>query len=240
MNERIDMAMATAGKVTTYAGGAGSVIGGLSASDVGVIGGLIVAILGWLTQVYFNARRDRRERADRADRRAEHEARMAELRGQRGAATRPALAAVAALSVAAALAAFIAPWEGRELVPYRDIVGVWTVCEGVTAEAVDPGRTYTDAECDALTTDAVARHLRGVAVCIHKPLTEGQWVAVGSWTYNVGIGAACGSTLVRQINAGLPAETWCRQLLRWDYAGGKKVRGLTRRRQAEYRICIGE
>ena len=53
-------------------------------------------------------------------------------------------------------------------------------------------------------------------------------------------GAACGSTLVRQINAGEPPEVWCRQLLRWDKAGGRTVRGLTLRRQAEYRVCIGE
>jgi len=44
---------------------------------------------------------------------------------------------------------------------------------------------------------------------------------------------------VRQINAGAAPEVWCRQLLRWDYANGRKVRGLTRRRQAEYQMCIG-
>ena len=52
--------------------------------------------------------------------------------------------------------------------------------------------------------------------------------------------ALLGSTLVRQINAGEPPEVWCRQLLRWDKAGGRTVRGLTLRRQAEYRVCIGE
>jgi lysozyme len=45
---------------------------------------------------------------------------------------------------------------------------------------------------------------------------------------------------VRQINAGEPPEVWCRQLLRWDKAGGRTVRGLTLRRQAEYRVCLGE
>jgi len=77
------MAYATAGKVTTYAGGAGSVLGGLSASDVGVIGGLIVAVLGWATQLYFSRRRDKREQAERADRRAVYEARMAAMQAER-------------------------------------------------------------------------------------------------------------------------------------------------------------
>lgn len=72
MNDRLDMTLATAGKVTAYAGGAGSVLGGLSASDIGVIGGLIVAVLGWATQLYFSRRRDRRERE-------EHKVRMERL-----------------------------------------------------------------------------------------------------------------------------------------------------------------
>jgi lysozyme len=153
-------------------------------------------------------------------------------------AVRPIVLA-GALLAAAGTAAFIGPWEGRRLTAYRDVVNVWTVCEGVTGPAAQPGRTYTEAECDALTTDAVAKHLRGIATCIHVPLKENEWVAVGSWAYNVGVSAACGSTLVRKINAGDGPYKWCQQLLRWDRAGGKKVRGLTRRRQAEYKVCIG-
>ena len=64
----MDMTLAAAGKVTTYAGGAGAVFGGLTASDIGVIGGLVVAILGWCTQVYFSRRRDRREQSEYAAR----------------------------------------------------------------------------------------------------------------------------------------------------------------------------
>jgi lysozyme len=82
----------------------------------------------------------------------------------------------------------------------------------------------------------VGIHLRGVAKCIHQPLKQNEWVAIGSWTYNVGVGAACNSTLVRKINAGVP---WCAELLKWDRAGGRKVRGLTRRRQAEFEVCEG-
>lgn len=149
------------------------------------------------------------------------------------------IAGAGVLAIAAAVAGFVGPWEGDELKAYRDIVGRWTACSGVT-DGVVPGKTYTRAECDAMNRDAVAEHLAGVAKCIHRPLRENEWVAVGSWVYNVGVGAACGSTLVRQINAGQPAAVWCKQLLRWDRAGGKVVRGLTRRRQAEYRMCVGE
>ena len=139
-----------------------------------------------------------------------------------------------ALAAAIAVAGFVKPWEGRELTPYQDIVGVWTVCEGITRD-VEQHR-YTNKECDALLRDEVAIHLRGVSKCIHRPLPQHQWVAIGSWVYNVGVGAACGSSLVRKINAG---EPWCAELLKWDRAGGRRVSGLTRRRQAEYAMCEG-
>lgn len=148
------------------------------------------------------------------------------------------IAAGGVLAVAGAVAAFVVPWEGNELQAYQDIVGVWTACAGVTG-GIGPGQSYTRAECDALNKREIAKHLTGVAKCIKRPLAEHEWVAVGSWTYNVGVSAACGSTLVRQINEGAPGYVWCKQLLRWNRAGGREVRGLTRRRQAEYRVCVG-
>nr|WP_238346264.1 lysozyme [Luteimonas saliphila] len=129
----------------------------------------------------------------------------------------------------------IAPWEGLRTDPYQDIVGVWTVCYGETNVEM---RRYTPAECEAMLGESVGRYVEGVAKCINRPLTVNQWAAIGSWTYNVGAKAACNSTLVRQINAGQPASTWCRQLLRWNRAGGREVRGLTNRRKAEFEVCL--
>lgn len=143
----------------------------------------------------------------------------------------------AAVALAGAVAAYVQPWEGNELTPYRDIVGVWTWCAGVTkGERKDH---YTRAECAEINKREAAKHLAGIAKCIRQPLTQGEWVAVGSWGYNVGVSAACRSTLVAKINAGQPGSAWCPELLKWDRAGGRKVRGLTLRRQAEYRTCMG-
>jgi lysozyme len=97
---------------------------------------------------------------------------------------------------------------------------------------------YTEAECDAITSHEVIKTLTIVAGCIGRPLKEHEWEAIGSWSYNVGPTAACRSTLVRRINEGAPASVWCRELLKWDRAGGRKVRGLTRRREAEYKVCV--
>jgi lysozyme len=75
---------------------------------------------------------------------------------------------------------------------------------------------------------------------VKAPLADHEAAAVLSWGYNVGVSAACTSTLVAKINAGAPAKEWCVELKRWVYAGGKKLRGLERRREAEYTMCIGE
>ena len=83
MNERLDAIGLATAKAATYGGGASAFVFGLSASEFAAMVGAVVAVLGWLTQLYFNRKRDRREQADRADRRAEFEARMAQWKAER-------------------------------------------------------------------------------------------------------------------------------------------------------------
>lgn len=144
-----------------------------------------------------------------------------------------AAGALIAAAIAASVA-IIAPWEGRELAPYQDIVGVWTVCYGSTNADM---RRYTPAECDAMLATEAGQYLRGVAECIHAPVTTNQLAAITSLAYNAGVPAICRSTLMRQLNAGESAAVWCKQILRWNRAGGRVVRGLTSRRRAEYEVC---
>lgn len=143
------------------------------------------------------------------------------------------------ISAALALAAvtFVKSWEGESLTPYRDIVGVATVCYGATDVEM---RRYTREECEAQLTSSIGQFYVSMNACLPSfvNLTQNQQVALLSWSYNVGVGAACKSTLVRKVKTGAAASDWCKELLRWDYAGGKKVRGLTNRRNAEYELCI--
>ena len=72
------------------------------------------------------------------------------------------------------------------------------------------------------------------------PLHQHEWDAYVSWAYNVGTGAACRSTLVRKLKQTPPDyEGACRELLRWNKQAGIELRGLTIRRQEEYRQCMG-
>jgi len=131
----------------------------------------------------------------------------------------------------------VAMWEGTEYVPYRDVVGVLTVCNGYTGPDIIPGRTYGKVECDMLLKKELTEHGMGVLKCTKVPLNQNQYDAFASFTYNVGVGAYCKSTLLRKLNAGDYTGA-CRELLRWDKAGGKVYRGLTKRRQAEMALCL--
>jgi lysozyme len=136
-----------------------------------------------------------------------------------------------------ALVASVAMWEGTEYTPYRDVVGVLTVCNGYTGPDIVPGKTYGKAECDLLLKKELTEHGLGVLKCTQVPLNQNQYDAFASFAYNVGVGAYCKSTLVKKLNAGDYTGA-CNELLRWNKAGGKVYRGLTRRREAERALCL--
>ena len=84
---------------------------------------------------------------------------------------------------------------------------------------------------DLLKTD-VQKAERAVLRLINVPLTDGQFDALVSFTFNLGGGALQRSTLRRKINRGehlaVPAE-----FMKWVWAGGRKQKGLVMRRKAE-------
>lgn len=148
-----------------------------------------------------------------------------------------ATAGIAVAATAAAIA-FVGQWEGLRTTAYRDIVGVPTICYGET-KGVRMGTSVSKAECDAMLTARLAEFEAGLARCltVEDRLPAATEVALVSWSYNVGLGAACGSTLVRYANA----QNWqamCDQLPRWNRAGGRVVQGLTNRRAAERDLCL--
>ena len=78
----------------------------------------------------------------------------------------------------------------------------------------------------------VSKAERAVLRLIAVPLTQGQFDALVSFTFNLGSGALQRSTLRRKVNReehdAVPAE-----LMKWVWAGGRKLKGLMKRRKAE-------
>jgi len=145
-----------------------------------------------------------------------------------------------ASAFALAAAVFVAPHEGLRTQAYPDALAnnLPTVCYGET-RGVTLTDTYTKPECDAMLAVAVQDFHDKLARCFPKlpdqPL--GVRVALTSWVYNVGPGAACKSTLVRLANQG-NLKAACDQLPRWNRASGYVVRGLSNRRGKERALCL--
>lgn len=153
---------------------------------------------------------------------------------------RKTLIGVVGLATAAIVAPFVSVWEtgGKpQLVAYRDIVGVWTICGGET-QGVKPGMVETVEGCAARDEAALIRHAEPVLAC--TPSLRGhpnQLSAAISLAYNVGTGAYCRSTVDRRFDAG-QWRAACDAFLMWNKAGGKVVNGLDRRRRAERDLCL--
>lgn len=128
----------------------------------------------------------------------------------------------------------VANYEGLVLSRYADPVGIPTICFGETDKDVIRFDTLNRQQCTAVLGASLAEHARAVAPCITREIKPYEAAAVLSWSYNVGAGAACKSTLVKKLNAG---QEWCSELKKWDKAGGKVLAGLTKRRAAEYQMC---
>lgn len=123
------------------------------------------------------------------------------------------------VTAAGALAiTLVGGFEGLRLVAYRDPVGISTACFGET-KGIRMGMTFTRAECDKMLLDSLIEHETGMERCITVPLKDETHVALLSFTYNVGVGAFCKSTLVRKLNAG-DTKGACDELMRWNKAGG--------------------
>lgn len=141
-----------------------------------------------------------------------------------------------AVAIAAALLGGHDGLEGRRYIPYHDVAGVLTVCDGHTGKDIIPGKRYTDAECDALLDKDLKRVKAQVDPLIKVSIPESERAAFYSFAYNVGTGAFARSTLLKKLNAGDHAGA-CNELKRWTYAGGRQWKGLVTRREIEREVC---
>jgi lysozyme len=125
-------------------------------------------------------------------------------------------------------------FEGLRLDAYKCPAGVWTIGYGSTGPHVYEGLTITEEGAEAFLRADVMRFEEGVAKSAGE-CTQGQFDALVSFAFNLGLGALRSSTLLKLHKAGDHVGA-AAQFGRWTLAGGKRLQGLIRRRAAEAKL----
>lgn len=147
--------------------------------------------------------------------------------------------AIGALVLSAAGLVGLVAFEGysdKAIIPVKGDVP--TIGFGTTA-GVKPGDTTTPQAALARALSDVSKFEGALRTCVSVPLTQGEYDSLVQFSYNVGAGAFCGSTLVRKLNAG-DYRGACDEMLRWVYVAGRKTPGLVNRRERERSLCLGD
>lgn len=132
--------------------------------------------------------------------------------------------------------AFIRRHEGLILHAYKDPVGIWTIGYGHTGSVdgtpVGSGMRITEAKAVEILRKDVARFEDAVERLVTVPLTQGEFDALVSFSFNLGEANLGKSTLLKKLNRGDKVGA-ASEFLKWNRAGGRILAGLTRRRQEE-------
>lgn len=134
----------------------------------------------------------------------------------------------------------IQEFEGCRLYPYRDIAGLWTIGIG---HLIRSGEDFTG----GITQDKAYTILRqdmliavnSVLKLITRPLSDNQFSALLSFTYNLGGGTLQRSTLRKKCNRNEDGDVPV-EFMKYVYAGGRKSNGLLRRRKSEALLYMKE
>lgn len=126
-------------------------------------------------------------------------------------------------------------FEGLRLTSYRDSTGVWTIGYGHTGSDVHGGQTISRARAEQLLKNDTGWAQDAVRRLVKVPLSQGQFDALTSFTFNLGAGALGSSTLLKKLNAKDYAGAQ-KEFGKWVHAGGVVLQGLVRRRAAEAKM----
>jgi GH24 family phage-related lysozyme (muramidase) len=107
----------------------------------------------------------------------------------------------------------------------------WTIGWGATGKGIVQGTIWTQAECDARLERDLVRYARDVTRALGDcPTSQTQFDALVSFHYNTG--AIAKATLTKLHKAGEFAGAQA-EFGKWVHAGGRRLNGLVRRREAE-------
>ena len=131
--------------------------------------------------------------------------------------------------------ALIKQFEGLRLDAYICPAGVPTIGYGTTkvnGQSVKVPSTITESQANNYLQSDVKTFEQAVNSAVTVPVTQNQFDALVSFTYNLGPGNLRSSTLLKKLNAKDYAGA-ADEFPKWNKSGGKELAGLTRRRNAE-------
>jgi lysozyme len=134
-------------------------------------------------------------------------------------------------------------FEGLRLEAYQDSVGVWTIGYGHTKNVAEMDKITKSQAEDMLKTELI-EYQGYITNLVKVELTQCQFDALVCWVYNLGPTNLQSSTLLKVLNKmDLRLDAVFRvpeQIRRWNKAGGKVLKGLVRRREAEALLFAGK
>ena len=123
-------------------------------------------------------------------------------------------------------------FEGFRRDAYRDVAGVLTIGYGHTGREVREGDRITTYGAEQLLLIDLREHVAAVRR-LQVAHTQGQFDALVSLSFNIGVGRLTRSRLLKLIRGGGSRTQIRREFKRWVYGGGKRLRGLEIRREWE-------
>jgi lysozyme len=149
------------------------------------------------------------------------------------------------LTVSPAGLAFLREREGLRLQSYQDQAGVWTIGYGDTGPHVKPGQTITRDEAERRFGIRVKVFAESVLLSLTSKPTQGQFDAMVSLAYNIGVAAFKDSTVCKAFNRGdlmACAEAFGLFVKVRDKKTGKKRdnAGLIKRRAMEKAMFLAD
>ena len=133
----------------------------------------------------------------------------------------------------------IKEFEGYSERVYMCAGGKYTIGYGHT-RGVEPGDTCTREQAEEYLRHDLIDAEETIEALINVPLSQCQFDALVSLVYNIGSGNFYSSTIRRVINRKITdIEEYRRAWMMWIKSRGKVLKGLIRRREAEFELFIG-
>ena len=129
-------------------------------------------------------------------------------------------------------------FEGLRLEAYQDSVGVWTIGYGHT-KGVIPSMKITESQAGNLLKTELIEYQNYINSMVKVGLSQCEYDALVCWVYNLGPTNLSSSTLLTLLNQGVKLQI-PKQIRRWNKAGGRVLKGLVRRREAEALMFAGK